>query len=99
MTGAINKGDIIIVKKLNTNEIDKLKEGNILVFNYSGKVIVHRITKIVLTQNEKYFYTKGDNNVAEDGYPIRQKDIIGVTTLRMPYLGYPTVWLNELIEK
>lgn len=99
MTGSINKGDIIIVKKLNDNEINNLKEGDILVFQHSKKIIVHRIVRILVIQNNNYFYTKGDYNESEDGYPIEKKDIIGTTSFRMPYLGYPAVWLNELVRK
>lgn len=99
MRGSINKGDIIIVKKLNDKEVNALKEGDILVFYYSGKVIVHRIVRISEVQNNYYYYTKGDYNKTEDLYPVEKKDIIGTSTFKIPYLGYPTVWLNELISR
>jgi len=98
MEPRINIGDVAIVQKLNTKEINNLKEGQILVFNHSGRTIIHRIIRIVPLNNENYFYTKGDNNNTEDGYPIEVKDIIGTASLKIPYIGYPTLWLQKLTQ-
>ena len=46
MSPNINKGDIVVVKKLSDNEIRNLKIGDILVFNRENKIVVHRIYKI-----------------------------------------------------
>ena len=94
----INIGDVAIVTKLNNKEISSLKEGQILVFNHENKMVIHRIVKIVQLNNEYYFYTKGDNNNAEDGYPIEVKDIIGTASVKIPYIGYPTLWLNNMVK-
>ena len=48
---------------------------------------------------EKYFYTKGDNNNSDDGYPIRSEDAIGTIVMRIPYAGMLTVQIQELINK
>lgn len=97
MVPTINKGDIVIVEK----EIDTniLKEGDILVFKHDNIIMVHRIIKIMIINDEKYFYTKGDNNDSEDGYPITNSQVVGLYLCRIPYLGYPTVELNELLKK
>jgi len=94
MEPVISKGDIVIVKKMNS-DYDKLKVGNVLVYKYNSVIVVHRIIKIVNDKGKYYFYTKGDANGTEDNYEIPEESIIGVTNITIPYLGLPTVWLNE----
>ena len=54
---------------------------------------MHRVIEV----NDNTFKTKGDNNDEEDAWVVNKKDIIGITKVRIPLLGYPTVWLNELL--
>ena len=43
------------------------------------------------------YYTKGDaNEQKDDGYRKRE-DIMGKVTFRIPYIGYFTLWINNLI--
>lgn len=98
MHPVINKGDFVIIEKLSEKEIYKLKEGDILVFKHDNIMIVHRIIKIMEVNGEKYFYTKGDNNDSNDGYPITENDIIGTTLINIPYIGYPAVEINEMLK-
>ena len=93
MTPNINKGDIVIVEKLKESELEKIKKGDVLVYQKENQVIVHRVTEV----NDNTFKTKGDNNDEEDAWVVNKKDIIGITKVRIPLLGYPTVWLNELL--
>lgn len=97
MVPTINKGDIAIVDKSVTTE--DLKENDILVFKHDSIIIIHRIVKILVVNGETYYYTKGDNNNAEDGYPITESQIVGMYLFKIPYLGYPTVEFNELTKK
>lgn len=93
MTPNINKGDVVIVEKLKENELEKIEKGDVLVYQKENQVIVHRVTEV----NDNTFKTKGDNNDEEDAWVVNKKDIIGITKVRIPLLGYPTVWLNELL--
>lgn len=95
MSGAINKGDIVVIHKINNN-YDKLDVGQVLVYEYQGNVIVHRIVDKVEIDGVYYFSTKGDANISVDNIIIEEDMIVGVVSFRIPYLGYPTVWLNEL---
>lgn len=95
----INKGDLILIRKLDTDEKKALEPGQILVFKHSGIVIVHRIVEInKVNDDEYYFYTKGDNNNSNDGYPITLSEVIGTTNFRIRWIGWPTVLLNELLN-
>ena len=99
MKPTINIGDVIIVNKLKSNEIDNLKIGDILVFKHLDKILVHRITEIEVRGGIRFFYTKGDANETVDAFITKESDVIGVTKQRIPYIGYPVVWLNEKIDK
>ena len=97
MTGTINKGDVVIYE----NKSDKMnpKVGDILLFKKEKKIVVHRIIRKVKVNDEVIYYTKGDANKKEDGYPITNNDVIGIAKKRIKYLGIPSVALNELTKK
>lgn len=97
MSPNINKGDIVIFEKVEDDEaIQSLKENQVLVFKHSGVIVVHRIVDIKKVKGEYYFYTKGDANNNEDSYAITKDMIVGVVDVRIPLIGLPTVWLNEM---
>lgn len=96
MTPNINKGDLVIVKKIKNYE--DLEIGDVIVYKKEQKVVVHRLTDIVPYQNGFVYKTKGDANENEDGYIIYQSEVLGTVKFKIRYIGYPTVWLNELIN-
>ena len=91
MEPKISKGDVVVVDKEFTN----LKIGDILAYKYNGKVVVHRVYKIINTNEEYFIYTKGDANNDYDKYKITKDMFIGVVKFKVPLIGYPTVLLNE----
>ncbi len=97
MEPKINKGDVVIVEKLNSEEKRTLKVGEVLVYKHNDMVIVHRIVNIKEYKDKLYFNTKGDNNSEEDSWTISEEQVIGRAPLKIPYLGVPTVWLNEKV--
>lgn len=90
----IEKGDIVILNQKYKNS--DLKVGRIIAYRYKSKIIVHRLVDIEQIGNSHYYYTKGDANNAKDNYIIYPEMIIGVVEYKVPYLGLPSVWLNEL---
>jgi signal peptidase I len=94
MTNAINKGDLVIIDK----KYKKLSEGDILAFNESNKIIVHRITQVI-DDKAGLYKTKGDKNNAEDSWIVEKENIVGKVKLRIRLIGWPTVALSELISK
>lgn len=95
MSPKINKGDVVIIDKIEENYA-KLKEGDIIAFKYEKIIVVHRIIKIIKEDNKYYFYTKGDANHKEDNFAVNEEMVIGTVNKKIPYIGKPTVWLNEL---
>ena len=95
MSPEIKKGDVVIIEKLD-GKFDNLKIGNTIAFKYENIVVVHRLIKIVKENDKYYFYTKGDANVKEDNFVITEDMMIGIVNHKIPLIGKPTVWLNEL---
>mgnify|MGYP004533079613 CR=1 FL=1 len=91
MTPHISKGDVVIVDK----KFKNLEIGDVLAYKYEGKIIVHRVCKIINNNNEYFIYTKGDANKDFDNYKITEDMFIGVVKIKIPLIGYPTVLLNE----
>ena len=91
MEPVISKGDIVIVNQ----KFENLSNKDIIAYKYEGRIIVHRIYKIVNVDNDYYVYTKGDANSSFDRYKITKDMVIGVVKFKVPLIGYPTVLLNE----
>lgn len=98
MNPAFDRGSVVITEQVNDkyDNYDKLKEGKIIAFKAEKNIVVHRLIRIVNTDNEVYYYTKGDANEKEDDYLIKKENIIGIVRFRIPYIGYPTVWFSEI---
>lgn len=95
MSPKIKKGDAVIIEKVE-NKCKTLKKGEVIAFNYNDKIIVHRLMDIKNDGVKCYFYTKGDANSKMDNFFLEEKNIIGTVNFKIPYIGVPTVWINEL---
>lgn len=86
MSPRIKVNDIVVVKKGYSN--DEFREGNIITFKKdNGEIVTHRIEKIVLSDLQNSYITKGDNNENVDEKIVRYEDIIGKVIYVMPNLG------------
>ena len=94
MTGTINKGDAIIIDKRKK----EYKVKDIIAFAGEGKIIVHRITRVIKNDGNIYYKTKGDFNKKEDDFYVKSKLVIGQEKFRIPFFGIPSVTVNELIN-
>lgn len=95
MTGTINKGDVTIFESYHNQEIRK---GDIVIFRYKDIQMVYRVIDIKNVNNEMHYYTKGDvNRDADSDYRI-SSDIVGISKLRIRYVGVPTLWLHSLFH-
>lgn len=96
MTGVINKGDVVIIDKKKRSLYEKY---DVIAFNQSGEVVVHRIIDVIEEEDSISYKTKGDANNAEDAWIVKSDNIVGKVNVRLPFLGIPTVTLSELIHK
>lgn len=103
-SNGFNIGDVMIIKGMKPKNI---KVGDIIIFKpedlswYSSHgPVIHRVVKKWEINKVWYFQTKGDHNpqsIARFETNISQSDVLGVAIIRIPYLGFPKIFLNNLI--
>ena len=97
ITGTINKGDIILYERYDENQT--INTGDIIVFIDKDIQIIHRVIEQRNLGDETRYYTKGDANAQEDdGYRLK-KDVVGKVKIRIPYIGYLTLWINDVLNR
>ena len=95
MVPSFARGDGVIYTKTKTQEI---KVGEVIAFKNKERVITHRVMAIQKKNNKIYFKTKGDANNAPDAYETLEDDVLGVVKWSIKFIGYPTLWFNDLIK-
>lgn len=85
MEHTINKNDIIVVKKVDKNEIN---ENDIISFDNGNEIITHRIVDIENINGQTLYTTKGDNNRFVDDEKISFEQIEGKYVFKLSKLGY-----------
>lgn len=98
MEPIFTRGDAVIVEKLDDEEKNKLKKGDIIQYQVDKTVVVHRIIKVKKEDNKKVYILKGDNNNAKDLKPVYMEQIMGKVLFSIPKVGYPSVWLSEFLH-
>ena len=96
MTGTINKGDVVFIDK---KKRDEYKVNDIIAYNYSETIIVHRIVSIKDFNAFIAYKTKGDVNESEDSWYSYKEKIKGKVLFRIRFLGWPTVKLSEYLTR
>ena len=94
MTPVITKGDVVIYKRLTTEQIKELPINAIILYTKQDRNIVHRIVKKIENGNNILFETKGDNNNKPDVELVKIEEIKGAYEFHIKYIGYPSVWLK-----
>ena len=96
MADIFYRGDAVIVEY---TEPENIKIGDVLVFKYEGRVITHRVIGIETVNSILMFNTKGDANDSPDGFITSENEVIGKVDYVIKYIGFPTLWANELFRK
>ena len=97
MKPVFSRGSMVIVQKVNPMDV---KVGDIVQYKAPGHTTTHRVVKIDFAEDgsgKRVYTTQGDNSPSPDPL-VEGKQIVGVIRAQIPYLGYPTVWLNEFIK-
>ena len=97
MSGEIEKGDAVIFEDY--KNYGEIKEGDVIVFTQNNLRVVHRVVEINTVNGQREYITQGDANEGVDAGVRTDSDIIGVVRLRVLYIGYPSLWLREIISK
>ncbi|NPA99320.1 MAG: signal peptidase I [Crenarchaeota archaeon] len=106
MFPVLRMGDIVFSYKCPPQDIHV---GDIIIYRgIDGRLIIHRVIKIIVRDGEYYYVTKGDNNPIEDyfeftGPGIPYSRVVGKVfdingaVFKIPYLGYVSIWFHNLI--
>lgn len=94
MVPVYERGDAILFEKVDkkTIEVD-----DIIVFEKDKRLIAHRVVQTKEDFSKRYFQTKGDANDSVDVELVSEEEVLGVVRRVTKYIGYPTVWLSELL--
>ena len=85
MEPTIMTGDAIIVDKTVAKDINKLNEGDVLVFKIKDTIYTHRIIEVKEINGKKALVTKGDREgQAVDNWVVTQDDVIGRVKFKIP---------------
>ena len=95
MTGELNRGDAAIYERYDGEPIEI---GQVIVFEKDNSMIVHRVVDIKSINGVNRYYTKGDVNEDLDAGYITASQIVGTVDMKLPYVGYPTIWLRSLFD-
>ena len=96
MHGTYDRGDAVLIEKLSATEI---RENDILAFKKNGIIVTHRVVNIDKKDSRIIFTTKGDAREEVDGFSTYGEDVIGRVVSKAKYIGFPTLWMNELFNK
>ena len=95
MIPTFERGDAVILEKCPAVDI---KEDDILIFKHEGIVITHRVVHTRKNGNSRQFITRGDHNENEDPFVVEESQVVGRVLIINKFIGFPTVWLNELFR-
>ena len=96
MTGELNKGDAAIYVKYDDQTIT---EGQVIAFEKDDRVVIHRVVDIQIINGQTRYFTKGDANEDVDTGFINDYNIIGLINFKIPFIGYPTLWMRSLFAR
>lgn len=95
MSPVLEKGDVVIYKKLNVDEIKDLEINSIILYRAQDRNIMHRIVYKTGEGENMKFETKGDNNNKSDEKLVQIDQIKGKYVCHIKYIGYLSVWLYD----
>lgn len=96
MVPTLNVGDMIFIRGM---PAEKIEVGTIIVFHSPSEydtLVVHRVVQKSNNNGTIYFRTKGDFNRYTDLWTVPDKNIVGVYSARVPYVGIVVMWLRTL---
>ena len=89
----LDEGDLILVNKIDYKDY---KLGDIIVYRNNDKIVLDVITRINKFVYITSGYDENDNNIYK---AIDEQSLLGkYNDFRIPRLGYPTIWFNDLIQ-
>ncbi len=97
MQPVYGRGAMVIVQKVPVMDV---QVGDIVQYDVPGHSTTHRVIRIDFAPDgsgTRLYITKGDNSPSEDA-PVKPEQIVGIVRAEIPYVGYPSVWLREIVK-
>lgn len=91
MEPAYRVGSLIYVREAEPGDV-RVGDPITFVLNQDLVVATHRVTRI--DDENRLFYTKGDNNEAPDAEPVRFENLLGKPVFTIPCLGYVSAYIQ-----
>jgi len=91
-----SRGDAVIYQKVKPQDV---KAGEIIAFKKGNRTITHRVIYIEKNNYNYKYKTKGDANNSTDSYKVDQSELLGVVKQSIKYVGYPTLWFNDVYTR
>ena len=99
MFPTFSRGDVLIFKKLNEDELKKISENTIIIYTKEEQNIAHRVINRKKEKGTVLYQTKGDNNNVPDTNWVKIEEIKGAYTFHIKYIGFPSVWLYSYFNQ
>ena len=71
-------------------------KGDVISFKAKDVVVTHRIVEVINKNNVLFYKTKGDANKTPDEKLVSSADVLGETTVFVPYVGKTMFFLKTL---
>ncbi len=82
----LEAGDMIFAKELDPTEV---KTGDVITFTENdGRIVTHRVVKVITENGENAFQTKGDNNNVVDQGFVSSNQLLGTMEFNIPNAGH-----------
>ncbi len=98
MAPTFNRGDIVIFKKLEEEQLKEISIGTIIVYTIGDQNIAHRIVDVKKENGTVLYKTKGDSNNIADMEQVQINQIKGVYAFHIKYIGFPSVFLYDFFN-
>lgn len=94
MSPTLLVGDLVIIHEVPT---DSIAVGDVIRYSQGPVDVVHRVIDVYEEGGRLFFVTQGDNNNAADE-PILASRQDGKVTVKLPKLGWPSIWLRKVLS-
>ena len=85
-------GDLVVL----TPPTQHIPEGKIITMQVDGGLVTHRLIE---TYDGGFPQTKGDANNVIDNFQGCNVSIVGIVRFRIPWIGYPKLYINYLVSQ
>lgn len=97
MHPVFDRGAMVVVQKADPMAV---VVGDIIQYQMPDRSMTHRVIAIDYAADgsgKRMFITKGDNNPSAD-QPVQANQVVGIVRAQIPYIGYPSVLLREMVK-